>query len=94
MVQLPPTVMCMIVTRIPRSCTSATTWARSSSALTNRASLIALLRARVVRSRRISLSTPSRRPGRVRPSRSFSPGRSASESCSEVARPSTEASYQ
>ncbi len=51
MVQFPSTAICTSVTRMPRSWTSAMTWARSSSALTTSASLIALLRASVVRSR-------------------------------------------
>ena len=93
-VQLPSTVTCTIVTRRPRSCTSDSTWARSSSALTTTASLIAWLRASTVRSRWISVSTPSRRPGRSLASRSLMPGMSASASCSEVRRPSTVASYQ
>ncbi len=70
------------------------TWARSSSALTTSASLTALLRASVVRSRWISVSTPSRRPGRILATRSLIPGMSASASCSAVRRPSTVASYQ
>ena len=94
MVQFPSTAMCTSVTRMPRSWTSAMTWARSSSALTTSASLIALLRASVVRSRWISVSTPSRRPGRILATRSLMPGTSASASCSAVRRPSTVASYQ
>jgi hypothetical protein len=79
-VQLPSEVMCNMVTRMPRSWTSAMTLARSSSALTTMASLTALFLASVARSRWISLSTPSLRPGRIFASRSFTPGRSASAS--------------
>ena len=52
-----------MATLMPWSCTSEMTWDRSSSALTMSTSLTALFLASAVRSRRISVSTPSRRPG-------------------------------
>ncbi len=73
-VQLPSTVMCTRITRMPRSCTSRDHLGEVFLALTTSASLIARFLARVVRSRWISLSTPSRRPGLIRPSRSLSAG--------------------